>query len=66
MDMRKDQLDVFGGSVLLGVSLMLALNQIGVKIVNTGLQPVFYAGLRSALAVFFVWGWLVYKAARRV
>lgn len=59
--MRKDQLDIFGGSVLLGVSLMLALNQIGVKIVNTGLQPVFYAGLRSALAVFFVWGWLVYK-----
>ncbi len=59
--MRKDQLDVFGGSVLLGVSLLLALNQIGVKIVNAGLQPVFYAGLRSALAVFFVWGWLVYK-----
>ncbi|CAN1532558.1 RhaT Permeases of the drug/metabolite transporter (DMT) superfamily [Paracoccaceae bacterium] len=59
--MRKDQLDVFGGSVLLGVSLLLALNQIGVKIVNAGLQPVFYAGLRSVLAVFFVWGWLAYK-----
>ena len=59
--MRKDQLDAFGGSVLLGVSLLLAVNQIGVKVVNEGLQPVFYAGLRSALAVFFVWAWLVYK-----
>lgn len=59
--MRKDQLDVVGGSVLLAVSLLLALNQIGVKFVNGGLQPVFYAGLRSVIAVFFVWAWLAFK-----
>lgn len=59
--MRKDRLDVFGGSVLLGVSLLLALNQISVKFVNDGLQPVFFAGLRSLLAIGFVWGWLVYR-----
>ena len=58
---RKQQLDAFGGSVLLGVTLLLAFNQIIVKIVNAGLQPVFFAGLRSALAVFFVWGWLVFR-----
>ncbi len=58
---RKDQLDAFGGSVLLGVTLLLAFNQIIVKLVNQGLQPVFFAGLRSALAIFFVWAWLVYK-----
>jgi drug/metabolite transporter (DMT)-like permease len=57
---RKDRLDAFGGSVLLGVTLLLAFNQIIVKLVNQGLQPVFFAGLRSVLAVFFVWGWLVY------
>jgi drug/metabolite transporter (DMT)-like permease len=59
--MRKDRLDLFGGSVLLGVTLLLAFNQVIVKLVNEGLQPVFFAGLRSALAVFFVWAWLAYK-----
>jgi drug/metabolite transporter (DMT)-like permease len=58
---RKARLDAFGGSVLLGVTLLLASNQIMVKFVNEGLQPVFFAGLRSALAVFFVWAWLHYK-----
>jgi drug/metabolite transporter (DMT)-like permease len=58
---RKDRLDPFGGAVLIGVTLLLAFNQIIVKIVNTGLQPVFFAGLRSALAIFFVWGWLVWR-----
>ena len=59
--MRKDRLDVFGGSVLLGVTLLLAFNQVIVKLVNAGLQPVFFAGLRSAQAVVFVWLWLRYK-----
>jgi drug/metabolite transporter (DMT)-like permease len=59
--MRKDRLDLFGGSVLLGVTLLLAFNQVIVKLVNEGLQPVFFAGLRSALAVVFVWAWLAYK-----
>lgn len=59
--MRKDRLDAFGTSVLLGVTLLLAFNQIIVKLVNQGLQPVFFAGLRSVLAVFVVWAWLVYK-----
>ena len=58
---RKDQLDAFGGSVLLGVTLLLAVNQITVKLGSAGLQPVFYAGLRSVLAIFFVWGWLVFR-----
>lgn len=59
--MRKDRLDAVGGSVLLAVTLLLAFNQVIVKLVNEGLQPVFFAGLRSALAVVFVWGWLVWK-----
>jgi drug/metabolite transporter (DMT)-like permease len=58
---RKDRLDAFGGTVLLGVTLLLAVNQIIVKLVNEGLQPVFFAGLRSALAVVFVWAWLTWK-----
>jgi drug/metabolite transporter (DMT)-like permease len=58
---RKDRLDVFGGSLLLGVTLLLAFNQIIVKLVNAGLQPVFFAGLRSVLAVGFVWAWLYWR-----
>jgi drug/metabolite transporter (DMT)-like permease len=58
---RKDRLDAFGGSVLLGVTLLLAVNQITVKLGSEGLQPVFYAGMRSVLAVFFVWAWLAFR-----
>ncbi len=57
---RKERLDAFGGTALLAVTLLLAFNQILVKWVNTGLQPVFFAGLRSVLAVGFVWLWLLW------
>ena len=59
--MRKDSLDGFGAMVLLGITLLLAANQIIVKEVNSGLQPVFFAGLRSVLATGFVTLWLIYK-----
>ncbi len=59
--MQKDRLDGIGFGALLAVSLLLAFNQILVKYVNHGLQPVFFAGLRSALAVVFVGGWLWYR-----
>lgn len=59
--MRKDRLDGFGLAVLLGVTLLLAANQAIIKEVNSGIQPVFFAGLRSALAIVFVWGWLWYR-----
>lgn len=59
--MRKDRLDGVGIGALLAVTLLLAFNQIIVKYVNHGLQPVFFAGLRSALAVVFVGGWLWYR-----
>lgn len=59
--MRKDRMDGVGLSVLIAVALLLAANQIIIKEVNTGLQPVFLAGLRSALAIVFVAGWLWYR-----
>ena len=55
---RKPALDASGLGILLGVMLLFAVNQIIVKIVNQGLQPVFFAGLRSALAIVFVGGWM--------
>jgi len=59
--MRKDTLDGAGVAMLLGVQLLLAFNQIVVKLVNAGLQPVFFAGLRSLLAIGFVWAWLAWR-----
>ena len=59
--MRKDRLDGFGFALLLGVQGLLAVNQILIKLVNQGLQPVFFAGLRSLLAIGFVWAWLVWR-----
>ncbi|MEY4983938.1 MAG: hypothetical protein RIR62_2204 [Pseudomonadota bacterium] len=61
MSPRRDSLDAFGAGALFAVALLLAFNQIIVKLVNQGLQPVFFAGLRSALAVFFVAGWLWWR-----
>ncbi len=59
--MRKDRLDAFGLTALLAVQVLLAVNQIIIKLVNVGLQPVFFAGLRSLLAIGFVWAWLVWR-----
>jgi drug/metabolite transporter (DMT)-like permease len=59
--MRKERLDGTGFAALMAVSLLLAANQIIIKEVNAGLQPVFFAGARSALAVVFVWAWLKYR-----
>ena len=63
---RKDRLDAFGVAALLAVQLLFSFNQIIIKIVNQGLQPVFFAGLRSVLAVGFValWLWLKGRPAR--
>lgn len=59
--MRKDRLDGIGLSTLMAVTLLLAFNQIVIKLANQGFQPVFFAGMRSALAVVFVGGWLWYR-----
>ncbi|MEZ5797259.1 MAG: DMT family transporter [Paracoccaceae bacterium] len=58
---RKDRLDGAGLASLLAVQMLLAFNQIIVAFVNKGLQPVFFAGLRSALAVIFVWALLRWR-----
>ncbi len=47
---RKDRIDALGGAVLLTFSLLVGLNQVMIKLVNAGLQPVFQAGLRSVCA----------------
>ena len=50
----KSHLDAFGVTALLGFALLMAFNQIIIKYTNAGLQPVFFAGLRSAGAVLCI------------
>lgn len=58
---RKPALDSTGFVVLVGLMLMFAVNQLIIKITNQGFQPVFFAGLRSVLAVAFVAAWMRYR-----
>ncbi len=58
---RKDRIDLFGASSLTAFALFLALNQIVIKLVNAGLQPVFFAGLRSAIACVVLALWIIWQ-----
>jgi drug/metabolite transporter (DMT)-like permease len=55
---RRDRIDALGAAGLAGLSLLLAFNQVSIKVINAGFQPVFFAGLRSVLAVGCIWLWM--------
>jgi drug/metabolite transporter (DMT)-like permease len=58
---RKDRIDAAGAAGLVAFALLLAVNQVLIKLVNQGFQPVFFAGLRSALAIIFIYGWIRWR-----
>ena len=58
---RKNHIDLFGAAALTGFALLLAFNQVVIKVTNEGLQPVFFAGARSAGAVICIWLWLRWR-----
>jgi drug/metabolite transporter (DMT)-like permease len=58
---RKPHIDAFGAVSLTLFGAFLAFNQIVIKVVNEGLQPVFFAGVRSAIAIVCLGAWLTYK-----
>ena len=49
---RKHRIDLLGGSFLVTFAMLMGLNQVLIKLVNAGFQPVFQAGLRSIAAFF--------------
>jgi drug/metabolite transporter (DMT)-like permease len=55
---KKDHIDGFGVVALTGFAALLAFNQVVIKVTNGGLQPVFFAGLRSAGALVCLLLWL--------
>lgn len=58
---KKSQIDLFGAAALTGFALLLAFNQVVIKVTNGGLQPVFFAGLRSLGAVLCIWLWMHWR-----
>jgi len=54
---RRASLDPFAASVLTLLCLSWGLNQVAIKIANAGIQPVWQAGLRSAVGCALVVGW---------
>ena len=58
---RKDRMDTFGAASLTGFAIFLAFNQIIIKFVNQGIQPVFFAGVRSAIAVLCLALWMQFR-----
>jgi len=61
---KKDRIDLFGASTLVAFSILLGLNQVMIKLVNGGLQPVFSAGLRSAVALVLVLSYALWRRKR--
>ncbi|KPP87258.1 MAG: Permeases of the drug/metabolite transporter (DMT) superfamily [Rhodobacteraceae bacterium HLUCCA08] len=55
---RKDRIDAAGAAWLVGFALLLAFNQVVIKVTNGGFQPVFFAGIRSLGAVLCLLVWL--------
>ena len=51
---KKENIDLFGTISLIGLSALLGMNHVVIKVVNSGLNPVFFAGLRSVIAVVFL------------
>ena len=50
----RPSIDAFGATSLTAFSALLASNQVLIKLVNEGLQPIFFAGMRSVAAAAVV------------
>lgn len=58
---RKDQIDLSGAVILIFFSLLLAGNQVVIKLTNEAFQPVFQTGLRSAIGATALYIWMRYR-----
>ena len=58
---RNETMDTFGAVSLIFFAALLGFNQVVIKVVNEGLQPVFFAGLRSAGGMVLLMAWMRYR-----
>ena len=58
---RKTHIDMFGAAALFAFAIVLAFNQVVIKVTNGGFGPVFAAGLRSLIGLSIVLLWIVLR-----
>ena len=63
-EQRKTTFDAIGIGAMVGFTLLMAINQVSIKFVNDGLQPVFQAGLRSFFAAILITGFVLITGRR--
>ena len=51
---QQQNMDITGALLLIGFAIVLAFNQVVIKVTNDGFQPAFQAGMRSVGALFWV------------
>lgn len=63
-EQRKSNFDAIGIGAMVGFTLLMAINQVSIKFVNDGLQPVFQAGLRSFFAAILITAFVLIAGRR--
>jgi drug/metabolite transporter (DMT)-like permease len=58
---RKSHIDAFGVISLTAFALLLGFNQVVIKVTNDGLQPVFFAALRSVGGAILIYAWIRWR-----
>ena len=59
--MQRRPLDTAGFWMMLGLALLFSVNNVLIKLGNGGLQPAFFAGARSAVALVALSGWMIWR-----
>jgi len=59
--LQRRSLDTAGFWMMLGLAVLFSVNNVLIKLGNGGLQPAFFAGARSAVALVALSGWMVWR-----
>ena len=59
---QQQTMDITGAALLIGFAVVLAFNQVVMKVSNVAFQPAFLAGLRSVGAIVLIWAWMTWKS----
>lgn len=59
--MQRREMDSRGVAIMIALSLLFGFNQVSIKIVNVGFNPVLAAGLRSLIALACVLAWMRWR-----
>jgi len=61
---RRDAIDGFAVAMMLMLTFSWGLNQVAIKVANTGYSPIFLTMARSGIAALLVYGWCAWRGIR--